>query len=306
MNVLIIGLGSIARRHIDAIRTIDPSGVIYALRSDPASNAYDGVTNVFSLDEISWRPDFVVISNPTEFHGSTIRDVSSLGAALFIEKPVLGSLAMADALEELIVEKGLLTYVACNLRFHPAIAFVRSFLQKNETVINEINVYCGSYLPDWRPGKDFRTVYSAHAAMGGGVHLDLIHELDYVQWLFGSPDSMRSLRRSVSSLQIDAVDYAHYQLLYKTYMASVTLNYYRRDPRRQIEIVTATGTITADLLKNSVETQPANEILFARPFDMSETYLEQMRYFIEHVKENRQPMNGFSEAVSTLKLAVYE
>ena len=93
----------------------------------------------------------------------------------------------SETLVKRINQSNLLTYVACNLRFLECIQFLKERLDSQKKFVQEVNVYCGSYLPDWRPGKDYKTIYSAIKEKGGGVHLDLIHELDYIYWLFGKP-----------------------------------------------------------------------------------------------------------------------
>ena len=118
--------------------------------------------------------------------------------------------------------------------------------------INEVNVYCGSYLPSWRPSVDFRKVYSSNKNLGGGVHLDMIHELDYTYWLLGEPDKVTSTLRSTSSLEIDAVDYANYLWEYADFSANIVLNYYRPDTKRTLEIVTAEHIYFVDILKNRI------------------------------------------------------
>ena len=133
-------------------------------------------------------------------------------------------------LVQLVESNNIITYVACNLRFHPCIIYLRNILSKNILIINEVNVYCGSYLPDWRPGVNIRTIYSSNPNMGGGVHLDLFHELDYTVWLFGHPKVSKSFLRSASSLNIDSIDYANYILEYNTFNANIILNYFRRKP----------------------------------------------------------------------------
>ena len=226
------------------------------------------------------------------------------GCPLFIEKPVLSELNSSSSLSEMIHEKQLLTYVACNLRFHPVIQFLKKYLIENKSIINEVNIYCGSYLPDWRPGKDFRKIYSANAEMGGGVHLDLIHELDYCYWLFGNPIETKSLKRNVSSLKINAFDFGAYHLLYDTFTANIILNYFRKDPKREIEIITEKETVKADLLKCTVTHLEDHQIIFEQPYQVKDTYLEQMKYFISHINNNQQPMNSFDEAVDVLKIAL--
>lgn len=103
--------------------------------------------------------------------------------------------------------------------------------------IAEVNVYCRSDLRTWRNGIDFRKSYSVRKDLGGGVHLDLIHELDYVYWFFGKPEALHRRMTSKSSLQIDSIDYANYSLAYSNFSVNIILNYFRTAPKRQIEIV---------------------------------------------------------------------
>ncbi len=172
-------------------------------------------------------------------------------------------------------------------------------MQSSYDKINEVNVYCGSYLPDWRPGKDFRTLYSADPGRGGGVHLDLFHELDYLVWIFGQPIKHNGTFRNVSSLNINAIDYANYVLCYP---ASVILNYYRRKAKRVMEIVFSDKTWIVDLLKNEIRDE--NEILiFASEFEIMDTYKKQMSDFIEGLKSN-SPLNTLKESVEILKICL--
>ena len=304
MNVLIKGLGSIAQKHIIAIRELYADAIIYALRSSKNSEQFENIHDIFSLEELNVKPDFIIISNPTNLHEEAILKSIEIGCPLFIEKPVLSELNSSSSLSEMIHKKQLLTYVACNLRFHPVVQFLKKYLIENKSIINEVNIYCGSFLPDWRPGKDFRKIYSANAEMGGGVHLDLIHELDYCNWLFGNPMETKSIKRNVSSLKINAIDFASYHLLYDTFTANITLNYFRKDPKREIEIITEKESIKADLLKCTITRLDDHKIIFEQPYQVKDTYVEQMNYFINHIKNNQQPMNSFDEAVDVLKIAL--
>ena len=279
MKVLIIGLGSIALKHIKALQELYPSVVIYALRrKGEPSKEIKGVIEVFDISEIKVDTlSFILISNPTAVHYETIKEVMVYKKPLFIEKPLFETLSNeANDLVMEIERQGIPTYVACNLRFLESIAKIRELLVGKR--VNEVNVYCGSYLPDWRPNIDFRKVYSANKEMGGGVHIDLIHELDYVYWLFGAPIHTQSFFSNKSSLDITAYDYANYLWEYDDFSVSVVLNYYRRDSKRTLEILTDEGTYLVDLLKNNISYN--DELVFQSSQLSLETYTAQMHFFV--------------------------
>ena len=304
MNVLLVGLGSIARKHIAALQSLKFDYKIYALRSNLNAAIEEGVENIYYLDDERIVFDFAIISNPTHLHYQFIEELAHRGIPLFIEKPAVHTLENVSKLVYLIKDKHLITYVACNLRFHPCITFLKNKIDTEHLRINELNVYCGSYLPDWRPGKEFRTIYSANTAMGGGVHLDLFHELDYTIWLFGFAKKTSSVLRNVSSLNIDAIDYANYIFQYPTFTASIILNYYRRKPKRQIEIVLEEDTWTVDLIKNEIKNDKQEYLFEASDFNVNDTYSLQLDYFINCLKNKQVPINSLKESVEILKICL--
>jgi predicted dehydrogenase len=168
--------------------------------------------------------------------------------------------------------------------------------------INEVNVYCGSYLPEWRPGVDYKSTYSAIPELGGGVHLDLIHELDYLYWLFGNPVAVNRTYRNSSTLGIAAFDYANYLMDYDRFCANVILNYFRKEPKRSMEIVFADETWEIDLLRNQVVCN--NKILFTSHQRIADTYIPQIKYFIDCINSKSKTMNTVNDAFNVLKICI--
>ena len=108
---------------------------------------------------------------------------------------------------------------------------------------------------------------------------------------------------SKSSLNISAVDYADYLLKYREFNAGIRLNYFRRDPKRTIEIVTEGNTLMVDIRKGTV-TNSGGEVLFEKPFDVMETYEMQIKYFINCLNKNNVKFNGIKEALEILKICL--
>lgn len=302
MNILIVGLGSIAQKHINALQDIDFTFNLVALRSSKYTPDVEGVTNIYSWDEIPANISFAIIANPTDQHQRAIRNCIERNIPLFIEKPMSHQLSGLAELAEKINDKNISTYIACNLRFLTVLKFLKKHVADKH--INEVSVYCGSSLPSWRPDTDFKRSYSADEKRGGGVHLDLFHELDYICWLFGMPLSSKGITRNVSHLGINAADFAHYLLFYQNFTATVTLNYYRSDPKRIIEIVFKDTTWVIDLLKNNITDSTGMVIFEDTSSYIKDTYLLQMRYFIDCLTYKKHMENNFNTSFEILKIAL--
>jgi predicted dehydrogenase len=303
MNVLLIGLGSIGKRHVAALQTLYPSSRIFAMRSQADAAPYPGVHNIQSFAELpSEGVDFAIVANPTALHKETIESLLPLHCALFVEKPLHDTLQVEGLLAKVAAAR-VVNYLACNLRFLDCLNHLKSQLPSLEGKrLNEVNVYCGSYLPEWRVGQDFRKSYSANAELGGGVHIDLIHELDYLYWLFGMPTQVTRLARNRSSLEISAVDYANYILEYPPFAASVVLNYYRRDPKRTLELVWEDETWLVDLRANAITCN--GQTLYASSQTVADTYLLQMQYFTSLIAAGQPSFNSLEDAFHVLQICL--
>lgn len=142
--------------------------------------------------------------------------------------------------------------------------------------------------------------------MGGGVHLDLIHEIDYITWLFGFPENSNGVFKNCSSLKIDSIDYANYILEYKSFTASIILNYYRRKVKREFEIITDNEIYTVDLIKNRVVNISGDCLFEAKSFKINDTYTLQLDYFINCLKSNTNTMNTLKSSLRNLKISLNE
>ena len=306
MKILIIGLGSIAKKHISAISALIPDSLFFALRSNKNSTTFENVKNIFAINETPKDIDFIIISNPTNLHATTIKKIIFLNKPIFIEKPIFDNIESNVETRNLINKSGIKTYIACNLRFHPSIIFLKNYIDNNNKKINEVNLYCGSYLPNWRANIDYTESYSAKKNMGGGVDLDLIHELDYAIWLFGFPLNYNTTKRKISQLKIDSFDYCLYNLKYNEFNLSIILNYYRIIPKREIEIVFEDDILICNLLNAEIRNSK-NEIIFLdNSYNINKTYLSQAEYFINKLKNNDAYMNNLDESFEILKIALHE
>ena len=291
LTALFIGLGSIGSRHLKNLHMICAERGITlaadALRSSLNRPLRPGVAELLraqftALDDPAAREhyDLAFITNPTSLHAEALQSLRGRAGALFIEKPIF-SADQAGLDPAALLDPGQKAYVAAPMRWCGVMLALKKRLEAGvDGRPYCARVLCSSYLPDWRPGVDYRTVYSAHKAMGGGVTIDLIHEWDYLVDLFGAPERLYNLRGQYSELEIDSDDVSLYIAQYPGMLAEVHLDYFGRGYRRSIELFTPSGSLVADFGAGTL-TLPDGAVE-AYTEDVNARYLREMAYFLDY------------------------
>lgn len=297
MKVIFFGLGSIGRRHAKIL--LDNFDYqIFAFRTKEGSRGehnFSKVKDVYSWDEVrEIKPDVAFITNPTFMHIDTALRCVQLDMKLFIEKPIGHSLKGLDLLIDGVTKKKLTSYVAYNLRFHPVIVYLKEYLSSKE--IYHVSIYNSSYLPNWRPQQNYSKSYSAQVAKGGGVILDLSHEFDYTEYLFGSVSDIRGRFGKASSLEVECEDFLDAAIKTERAEVNLHLDFLSSHSERTIKIDYAGGFILADLLASSLSiTEGESHSLKEFKGDISDSYKDQAKYFFENINKSKM-MNNLAEA----------
>jgi predicted dehydrogenase len=244
-RVLVIGCGSIGGRHAANAAKLATVSVADSERERAYRIAKSlGLIACVSVDEgLAAKPDAVVVATPHHSHLSLARAALAAGADVLIEKPLAPSLAGVAEFLAQVEQSGRRVRVVCNMRFHGAVAAMRRAMPMVGKPLFARAQY-GNYLPDMRPGADYRTLYCARAETGGGVILDAIHEIDYLMWLFGPVERVTAEAGTIGDLDIDVEDYAALTLTHVGGVRSeIHLDYLQRSKRRGCEIVGTDGTL---------------------------------------------------------------
>lgn len=158
-----------------------------------------------------------------------------------------------------------------------------------------------SYLPEWRPGTDYRKTYSAHRELGGGVAIDLIHEWDYLTYIFGFPQKIYSMSGKISELDINSDDYAIYIAKYGDKIAELHLDYFGRKTIREIQLITKEDTIIGDISNNKVSfLKSGRSIEFLEMRD--DFQKKELNHFLDMVEGKTKSDNDVFNAAKVLKL----
>lgn len=303
LKVLFVGVGSIARRHIRNLHTIAKARAISltvdAFRRQPGAQAAEGVHGVYTrLADVPRDYDAVFITNPTERHLETLERFHDVGRHFFIEKPVV-ALGQLEAAGAFTLRPGSVYYVACPLRYNAVIQYIKAHVPPGDVI--SVRSISSSYLPDWRPGQDYRQTYSAHRDMGGGVSIDLIHEWDYLTYLFGWPRKVFSVIGKKSRLEIDSDDCAVYIAEYEDKIAELHLDYFGRKTIREVQLFTHDETIVGDIANNRIRFLVGNEEIDFHE-ERDDYQRRELNHFIDMIFGITGAENGFRHGINVLSL----
>jgi len=266
MNGIIIGGGSIGKRHSNNLNSLGVNTRIVDV---------DEIDNIETILDNGY--DFGMVCSPNINHIEHCNILVDREIPIFCEKPFYSdSFGIEDLLTK-IQKRGIISMVGCNLRFTPEVDNI------DETA-KYISVYFGYNLKKWRPGTNHLLSYSSNRNLGGGVLLDAIHELDYLYYKFGEIQSIQKEKLKLTNITNDTEDFVTGKIIFKSgTIAHFTLNYLSNEYHRYYDVL-------------------IGDRLIRTHFNIdNKMYIREIEYFLECVRQNKQPMNNFLEASNLLE-----
>ena len=323
--ILIIGFGSIGRRHTNNLLSLTKSNlIIYTNRKNIKKTEFTNYTKnknrikIFDdfKQSLNEKPKICFICNETSLHIDFAIKLAKQKMDIFIEKPLSNTMKSIHSLQSILQKNRNILMVGCNFRFYPPIQKLNQLIIK-KSIGKIISVQCenNSYLPDWHPSEDYTKSYAAKDSKGGGVTLTQIHELDFLTWIFGNHKKIHSLVRKRSRLKItsDDISVSIFELKNKIIL-ELHLNYFSRPFYKRIKIRGENGIIYWNSKKNnlkifnnkkqewSIISIPDNYLLTKK--SVNKMYIDEITYFLKHVNTRKQPMNNLNEAIPILETAL--
>ena len=316
MEILIVGAGSIGRRHISNLNKLGYEDIDVV---DISDGNLDYARNNFRIKETftdlnvalnSKVYDLAFILTPPIYHIVMALELARKGVNLFIEKPLGHNLEHVDELINVKEENNLVVMVGYNHRFNFGLRKLKSYIEEGMLgKIYYIRAEFGQHLPDWRLGQDYRKSYTAIKELGGGIILDGSHEIDYVMWLANDKvKEVKTIYGKVSELAINVEDIAESIFGFENgIIASIHLNMIERGYNRYCKVVGEKGSIKWIFKDNVLEFYDGDSkelIMKKYEIDQNNSYLEELKHFLSCVENRTEPLSNIYTAKGTLEVVM--
>jgi predicted dehydrogenase len=305
VRVLVVGLGSIGRRHLSNVRSLLPDAHVTVWRHARTPGADQAPTDadriVHTLEEaLSPRPDIAILASPSSTHVRTATALAAAGIHMLVEKPLSDTLDGVDDLIDECARQRVVLMVGYHLRFNPSLTCLhRAIADGAIGRVIGLRAEVGQYLPDWRPGTDYRQGVSARRDLGGGVVLELSHELDYMRWLGGEIQSVNAETGKLGGFDIDVEDTAEIVLGFANgAIGSVHMDMVQRSATRTCRVIGADGTLEWDGLGGHTRLFSAADPTWTDLYGPSsagvdDMYVEELAHFVRCVVDGAEvPVDG--------------
>jgi len=310
LSIAIVGFGSAGKMALNKLSALVPNARFLIVSGHQEEVRQANFTPRIS-DVSDFSPDAVLVTGPASDRLDVIAKLQGVSVPLFIEKPLAGTLQDAYSILTQLKVGTNACQLGYNLRFSTSLEFFRNYMQQERKgKVKRFIAETGQYLPDWRPDRDYRDTVSARSDRGGGVLLELSHEIDYLRWIFGEWDWVSAWTGNVSALDIDVEDTALITVGIKSESAGeqslgqLSLDFVRRDKTRSVTAVCELGTVRWDGIAGRVEERDAMngrwETLAEDQTDES-TYEAQWASFLKVVESGAMPEVSLEDGVEVLR-----
>lgn len=313
-KILIIGFGTIGRVHFKIINLLLPNSKIKILKKsgDKLKKNYYTKHYIHSNKIEEFKPDLAIIANPSSKHLKYAIKMAKLDCDLFIEKPISNNLNLTKQFLQIIKKKKLIVTIGYNLRYLESLRIFKKKIHSN--ILGKIlfvKSEVGQNLETWRKNLDYRLSVSSQKKTGGGVLLELSHEIDYLIWIFRDVRLVKSFISKQSNLKTDVEDSAHLILKIifnkNKIISNLNLDFVRHDKTRLCTVIGQKGTLRWNGIEGKVDFYSLKsntwKLIAHKKNEMKHSYEKQWVDFLKCIKSRKKSSTAcVNDSIKVLKI----
>lgn len=305
-DFLIVGSGNIAKRHLKNISLINKkSKIIIFKRSDSKIDKFFLkksflMCNSLNYVETNNNKSIAIICSPASYHIEDAIKLIKKGFHLLIEKPLT---TMRKNITKLINikhnyrNKILIGY---NMRFTERIEYLLKLLKgKQYSEIEHIDIKAFTDFREWRKNKYFKNTVTFNKDLGGGVINELSHEIDYMNLLFGKPDTVivNEIKKNIN-INVEHHIVAFFQYHKKQYSINLELDMLSKKNQRICDILFHNKKISINHNLNQII---INNMKKKFNDNINKSYIKELKH-LKKLINNKELKENFKESITTQKI----
>lgn len=305
-RVVVVGLGSIGRRHARLLLERDELVVEVVETNQSAleiiENELGKLENYSSFETaLKTRPDIIWLCTPTQFHAEQTIVALESGTHVFCEKPMSDSLENARKMKKASDSSGKVLNIGYMLHFLPAMIRLRELIQ-NKTLGNILHIHArvGTYITL----VNSLSRYQAHQT--GSLFLDYSHQPDIFYWLTGeTPKTVFVTAFQAGEIELSsnpnvAIIVCEYE---SRLVSTLHLNYVQMPQRHDYEITGDKAWAALDFETGEIKIglREEQEVLTENyKYERDDLYRAQITAFLEAVKGKLQPETSAADGLVSI------
>jgi predicted dehydrogenase len=313
-DILIAGLGSIGRRHLNNLEALGWTRVRLYRTGRSALPDVDLVRYPVDRDlcgALAHQPLAVIVANPSALHLPVALAAARAGCHLLIEKPLSHDLTGTAALVSAIADRGLTALVGFQFRFNPGLRRIKQWLDAGAigTVVSA-QVHWGEYLPGMHPWEDYRDGYAARPELGGGVLLTLCHPFDYLRWLIGEISSVTAEHGDQGALDLEVETAVDVTLGFASGASGrVHLDFVQQPRHHHLTIAGSDGSVAWNDHDHAARLYLNREgrwqiVPAPAGYERNWMFLEEMRHFLACLRGDASVACTLADGIEALTIAI--
>ena len=313
MKTLVIGAGSIGKRHLGNLHNLGLQDIAVCdkedFRLDKVQQKYPDLTLYDNyLSALKGKPEAVFICTPPNVHTPILNAAVDAGCHVFCEKPIAMDISGLEKIKSKAEKKGLIVMIGYVYRFFEPVMKIKEIISSESLgKIYSARTIVSQYLPDWHPQEDYRDFFLSHRNTGGGSLLEESHAIDYMRWFLGDVESVYCTNRKLSDLEMDCENISILNIEFQSgTLATIQLDLLGRVLRREAEFSCERGTVIWDGERGLVRIYKIDSNVWEE-FQLSirpDAYVDEIQHFLDCIRRNEEPLISLHDGIEALRVCL--